>query len=83
MRTTLDLEEPVLEGLKSLQKKEKLPLGKIASRLLADALSRETAGESAPALLSPMPISRLSCNNMEGGASARRTWISGSLTFSK
>jgi hypothetical protein len=51
MRTTLDLEKPVLEGLKSLQKKENVPLGKIASRLLADALSRERAGESAPALL--------------------------------
>jgi len=44
MRTTLDLEKPVLEGLKSLQKKEKLPLGKIASRLLAEALAREAAG---------------------------------------
>jgi hypothetical protein len=43
MRTTLDLEKPVLDGLKSLQKKEKLPLGKIASRLLADALARESA----------------------------------------
>jgi hypothetical protein len=51
MRTTLDLEEAVLEGLKSLQKKEKLPLGKIASRLLTEALARETAGESAPASL--------------------------------
>lgn len=52
MRTTLDLEKPVLEGLKSLQRKEKLPLGKIASRLLADALTREAAGESsAPASL--------------------------------
>jgi len=40
MRTTLDLEKPVLEGLKSLQKTEKIPLGKIASRLLADALAR-------------------------------------------
>ncbi len=43
MRTTLDLEKPVLDGLKSLQKKEKLPLGKIASRLLAEALDRETS----------------------------------------
>ena len=33
MRTTLDLEKPVLDGLKQLQKKEKIPLGKIASRL--------------------------------------------------
>ena len=43
MRTTLDLEKPVLDGLKSLQKKEKLPLGKIASRLLAEALDRESS----------------------------------------
>lgn len=49
MRTTLDLDKPVLEGLKSLQKREKLPLGKIASRLLAEALSRETEGIRAPA----------------------------------
>lgn len=40
----MDLEKPVLDGLKSLQKKEKIPLGKIASRLLADALKRETTG---------------------------------------
>lgn len=40
MRTTLDLEKPVLDGLKKLQKEEKLPLGKIASRLLAEALAR-------------------------------------------
>lgn len=44
MRTTLDLEKPVLEGLRKLQKEEKLPLGKIASRLLAEAL----AGNGSP-----------------------------------
>jgi len=43
VRTTLDLDKPVLDGLKSLQKKEKIPLGKIASRLLADAMTREAA----------------------------------------
>ena len=31
----------MLEGLKRLQKKEKLPLGKIASRLLAEAMAAE------------------------------------------
>ena len=46
MRTTLDLEKPVLEGLKSLQKKEKIPLGKIASRLLAEAMARESTGSA-------------------------------------
>jgi hypothetical protein len=46
MRTTLDLEKPVLDGLKSLQKKEKIPLGRIASRLLAEALTREASGSA-------------------------------------
>lgn len=41
MRTTLDLEKPVLDGLRRLQKEEKIPLGKIASRLLAEALSEK------------------------------------------
>lgn len=44
MRTTLDLEKPVLEALKELRRKEKRSLGQIASRLLADALSRELSG---------------------------------------
>lgn len=48
MRTTLDLEKPVLDGLKSLQKQEKLPLGKIASRLLADALAQKRQAEPKP-----------------------------------
>lgn len=39
MRTTLDLEKPVLDGLRKLQKKEKVSLGKIASRLLAEVLA--------------------------------------------
>ena len=44
MRTTLDLEKPVLDALKELRRKEKRSLGQIASRLLADALAREAAG---------------------------------------
>jgi predicted DNA-binding ribbon-helix-helix protein len=39
MRTTLDLEKPVLDGLKRLQKQEKTTLGKLASRLLSEAMS--------------------------------------------
>ncbi|MEI6321687.1 MAG: antitoxin [bacterium] len=39
MRTTLDLEEPILEELKLLQREEGVSLGKLASRLIADALS--------------------------------------------
>lgn len=43
MRTTLDLEKPVLDGLRKLQKEEKIPLGKIASRLLAEALAKKVS----------------------------------------
>lgn len=39
MRTTIDLESPVLEELKRLQQEEGVSLGKLASRLLADALA--------------------------------------------
>jgi hypothetical protein len=39
MRTTIDLESPVLEELKKLQQEEGVSLGKLASRLLADALA--------------------------------------------
>lgn len=48
MRTTLDLEKPVLDGLKALQRKEKTSLGKIASRLLAEGLSRTAARSQTP-----------------------------------
>lgn len=48
MRTTLDLEKPVLDGLRRLQKEEKLPLGKIASRLLAEALAGEPSPQRKP-----------------------------------
>lgn len=51
MRTTLDLEKPVLDGLKKLQKTENATLGEIASRLLAEALRHyETREESATKL---------------------------------
>ena len=50
MRTTLDLDKPVLDGLKALQKKEKRSLSRIASELLADALSaRRKARRAGPA----------------------------------
>ena len=52
MRTTLDLDKPVLDGLKRLQKVEKVSLGELASRLLAEALrGREVRrGVGSPAL---------------------------------
>ena len=43
MRTTLDIDDPVLEELKRLQRSGRAgrtSLGKLASELLADALSR-------------------------------------------
>lgn len=47
MRTTLDLDQPVLDGLKALQKKEKGSLSSIASSLLSEALaSRQKSRQS-------------------------------------
>lgn len=40
MRTTLDLDKPVLEGLKALQKSEGRSLSQLASQLLAEALAQ-------------------------------------------
>ncbi len=51
MRTTLDIDRPVLERLKALQKREKRSLSKIASSLLSEALNqRDQATKSAPGL---------------------------------
>lgn len=47
-RTTLNIDTPVLEELKRLQKEENKPLGKLASELLADALSRRSQVKKAP-----------------------------------
>lgn len=40
MRTTLDLEKPVLADLKRLARKRRRAMGKVASDLLAEALRR-------------------------------------------
>ncbi len=39
MRTTLNLDAPVLQRLKALQRKEKKPLGRLASDLLLEAMA--------------------------------------------
>ncbi|MGH8523271.1 MAG: antitoxin [Gammaproteobacteria bacterium] len=39
MRTTIDIDPPVLKELKRLQKAEKKPLGRLASELLVQALA--------------------------------------------
>jgi hypothetical protein len=49
-RTTVDIEGPVLREVKALQKREKTSLGKLISRLLAEALSRRKTGAPAPRL---------------------------------
>jgi hypothetical protein len=40
VRTTLDLDQPVLDGLKALQKRENRSLSQLASQLLAEGLAR-------------------------------------------
>jgi len=47
-RTTLDVETPILKEMKEIQKREGGSLGGIASRLLADALSRRKARAEEP-----------------------------------
>ena len=43
MRTTIDIDTPILADLKRLQKREGKSLGRIASELLAEALARRTS----------------------------------------
>jgi len=42
MRTTLDIDAPILEELKGLQAREKKSLGRLVSDLLAGALAART-----------------------------------------
>jgi len=39
-RTTVDIDLPILKEIKRIQREEGLSMGKVISRLLADALSR-------------------------------------------
>jgi hypothetical protein len=45
MRTTIDIDDPVLRDLRRLQKREKKSLGRLVSDLLADALGRRGKDE--------------------------------------
>lgn len=47
MRTTIDIEKPVLKDLREIQKREGGTLGALVSRLLAEALAHR--GRRAPA----------------------------------
>ena len=49
MRTTLDIDEPVLTELKNLRRSKNQSLGKLASELLASALAAREALAEAPA----------------------------------
>lgn len=52
MRTTINIDDPILKELKRLQKREGKPLGRLVSDLLAQSLADQRAGEapSPPAL---------------------------------
>ncbi|HJS74096.1 MAG TPA: antitoxin [Vicinamibacteria bacterium] len=47
-RTTLDIDTPLLEELKELQRKEKKSLGNLVSQLLAEALARRNRRATPP-----------------------------------
>jgi hypothetical protein len=49
VRTTLDIDAPVLKDLRELQKREGGTLGELASRLLAEALARRPKRPPSPA----------------------------------
>ena len=48
MRTTLDIDDPVLNEVKALHKKEGRSLGAIVSELLAEALARRRSSRARP-----------------------------------
>jgi len=52
MRTTVDIDAPVLSDLKRLQKREGKTLGRLVSELLAEAIGRRKAPAGKPA---PLP----------------------------
>ncbi|HEY7816583.1 MAG TPA: antitoxin [Vicinamibacteria bacterium] len=47
-RTTLDIDTPLLEELKEMQRKEKKSLGVLVSQLLAEALARRSRRANPP-----------------------------------
>jgi hypothetical protein len=49
MRTTVDIDAPILRDLKRLQKQERKSLGRLISELLAQALGKRNAGAQKPA----------------------------------
>lgn len=49
MRTTLDIDDPILREVKAIHKKEGRSMGAVVSELLADALSRRRESAARPA----------------------------------
>ena len=49
MRTTIDIDDPILRDLKQLQRREGKSLGRLVSDLLAQSLASQAAERSAPA----------------------------------
>jgi hypothetical protein len=56
MRTTLDIEDTVLKELRVLQRREGGTLGDLASRLLAEALSRNPRPAPPPLAWTSRPM---------------------------
>ena len=48
MRTTIDIDDPILKDLKRLQRREGKSLGRLVSDLLAQALATARRGEAPP-----------------------------------
>ena len=46
MRTTIDIDDPILKDLKRLQRREGKSLGRLVSDLLAQSLANQGAAES-------------------------------------
>ncbi|MGE0043344.1 MAG: antitoxin [Vicinamibacterales bacterium] len=49
MRTTIDIDDPILREIKAIQQKERRSMGAVVSELLADALARRRSGREHPA----------------------------------
>ena len=48
MRTTVDIDDPILREVKAIHKKEGRSMGAVVSALLADALARRRSQRSRP-----------------------------------
>jgi hypothetical protein len=49
-RTTVDIDRPILNEIKALQKKERRSMGQVISQLLAEALGRRKSSQEKPTL---------------------------------